>query len=230
MILEIKDLHAGYGELKILNGINIEVKPKNIVALIGPNGAGKSTVLKSVFNISNITKGKILFLGKNIIGLPTYELLKCGISFVPQGKINFPNLTVRENLQLGSMNEELLNEVFETFPALKQKQHQRCGGLSGGQQQMVALGRALMQKPKLILMDEPTLGLSPILQKQLFNELVKLRDKTKISILIVEQNAKQAIAVANHTYLLETGKIALSGGQEISKDPKIQKIYLGGHY
>ena len=233
-MLEIHDLESGYGELQVLNGVNIEINPGEIVALIGPNGAGKSTVIKCVFNIDNINKGKIIFKEKNITHLKTHELLELGISYVPQGKINFDSLTVEENLLIGAellkdkeVIDKNLNTVYSKFPILKDKKHDLAFTLSGGQQQMLALGRALMQSPSLLMLDEPSLGLSPKLQKELFQTIVKLK-KDGIAILIVEQNAKKAIEIADRTYLLENGKIALKGGKNIIKHKEIKNVYLGG--
>ncbi len=233
-MLTIAGLDAGYGELQILHEVDIHVKPGEIVALIGPNGAGKSTVLKSVFAIADVRQGRMSFEGKEINGLKTHELLQIGISFVPQGKINFSELTIEENLLLGGREikdkeelEENLKKVYQRFPALRMKKKELAFSLSGGQQQMLALGRALMQNPKLLLMDEPSLGLSPKLQKELFSMLVELR-KDGISILVVEQNAKKAIEIANQTYLLENGRVVLHGGKEILEDKKIKQVYLGG--
>jgi branched-chain amino acid transport system ATP-binding protein len=235
-ILEIKSLFAGYGELEVLKGIDIVLKEKEIVALIGPNGAGKSTVIKSIFSIANQTKGAILLDGKNISNLKTYELIKEGISYVNQGRIVFGNMTVRENLEIGADHvkdkkelEKRLSKVYEKFPILKERQNSLAFTLSGGQQQMLALGRALMQNPKVLLLDEPSLGLSPKLIKETFKTIQKLRDDG-LSILIVEQNAKKAIEVADRTYLLEDGKIALEGDKKILNNPKIRGIYLGGRY
>ncbi len=236
-MLQIKNLHSGYGELEVLKGINLEVKEKEIVALIGPNGAGKSTVIKSVFNMANVREGIINFNGKNIRKLKAHKLISYGISYVPQGRIIFSNLTVKENLEIGA---ELINDkeeikkrfnlIYKKFPILKERENTLAYTLSGGQQQMLALGRALMQKPKLLLLDEPSLGLSPILQKELFLTIKNLRDE-KISILIVEQNAKKAIEIADRTYLLEDGKIVLEGsGKFILKHKKIKEVYLGGRY
>ena len=231
-MLEIKNLNAGYGELHILKDVSIQVKEKQIVALIGPNGAGKSTILKSVFNIASVRDGSIQFNDIELVGKKTYEMLERGISYVPQGKINFGDLTVLENLEIGGSLfqdkiKENLKKVFSKFPILLHKQKELAYSLSGGQQQMLALGRALMQEPKLLLLDEPTLGLSPKLQKELFETLIELRDEG-ISILIVEQNAKKAILSADKTYLLENGEVALSGGKSILKNKKIKEVYLGG--
>lgn len=235
-MLEIKDLYSGYGELKVLKGVNISVGKNEIVALIGPNGAGKSTVIKSIFNISDVSSGELFFKGKDITGLRTHEIIKLGISYLNQGKINFSNLTVRENLMIGAdqmfapdVAEEGLRKVFTKFPDLQAKEKELAYTLSGGQQQMLALGRSLMQRPSLLLMDEPSLGLSPKLQTQLFETIASLRSEG-ISMLIVEQNAKKAIELADRTYLLEDGKVVLEGGKEILENEAIKNVYLGGRY
>ena len=235
-MLSIKNLDAGYEGLEVLKQINLEIKPNEIVALIGPNGAGKSTIIKSIFDIAEVTKGKIIFKGKDITKLKTHELIEVGISFVTQGKINFSNLTVKENLEIGAnmikdkeVIEKNLKAVYEKFPVLKEKRHDLAFTLSGGQQQMLALGRALMQTPALLLLDEPSLGLSPKLQKETFKMIKKLKEDG-ISLLIVEQNAKKAIEIADRTYLLEDGKIVLKGDSEIIKHEKIKNVYLGGRY
>lgn len=232
-LLSLQDIHAGYGELRILRGINLHIDPNEIVALIGPNGAGKSTVIKSIYNIANVSQGHIYLNGTDITKTKTHELITQGISYVNQGRIIFNNLTIKENLTIGAAHPQTqhknLAHVYEKFPVLREREHNLAYGLSGGQRQMLALGRALMQQPKLLLLDEPSLGLSPKLQTELFKTIQSLRDDG-ISILIVEQNAKQAIHMANRTYLLENGKIALTGGTEILDDPKIKHIYLGGHY
>src|SRR3989344_3875802 len=194
MLLTIKNLHAGYNELNVLKGINISLQPGEIIALIGPNGAGKSTVIKSIFNIANVTQGTITYKGENINKLHTYDLINLGISYVPQGKINFTNLTVEENLRIGTEKKDKdtlqknLDYVYKKFPILKERRKQLAYRLSGGQQQMLALGRALMRNPDLLLLDEPSLGLSPKLQKELFHTISHLKENG-ISILVVEQNA-----------------------------------------
>ena len=233
-MLSIKNLDAGYEGLEVLKQINLKIKPNEIIALIGPNGAGKSTIIKSIFDMADITKGKIIFKGKDITKLKTHELIEVGISFVTQGKINFSNLTVKENLEIGAnmikdkeVIEKNLKAVYEKFPVLKEKRHDLAFTLSGGQQQMLALGRALMQTPALLLLDEPSLGLSPKLQKETFKMIKKLKDDG-ISLLIVEQNAKKAIEIADRTYLLEDGKIVLKGDSKIIKHKKIKNVYLGG--
>ena len=235
-MLEIKNLHAGYGKLHVLKGNDIEVNPNQIVALIGPNGAGKSTVLKAIFSLARTISGRVFFKERDITRLKTHELLELGISYVPQGRINFDELSVKENLELGAelikdkeIIQKNLDYVYHKFPVLKEKRKHLAFSLSGGQQQMLALGRALMQNPSLLLLDEPSLGLSPKLQKELFQTIKKLKEDG-ISILIVEQNAKKAIEISDKTYLLEDGIIVLKGDKKILKHKKIKNVYLGGRY
>ncbi len=234
-MLELHHLHAGYGELEVLKGVTLNVYPHEIVALIGPNGAGKSTILKSIFALATVTAGTIVFQGKNITSLKTHELLRLGISYVPQGKINFMDLTVQENLELGGelikskeIAKKNLQRVFSLFPVLREKQNALAFSLSGGQQQMLALGRALMQNPSILLLDEPSLGLSPKLQKELFLTLLCLKNEEGVSLLIVEQNAKKVIEISDRTYLLEDGKVVLEGGKDMLQHQKIKEVYLGG--
>jgi branched-chain amino acid transport system ATP-binding protein len=233
-MLELKNLHSGYGGFEVLQGVNISINPREIVALIGPNGAGKSTVIKSVFGIADVKDGEVSFKDENIKKLKTHELIKKGISYVPQGRIVFDDLTVEENLELGArfiedkeVIEERVKEVYGRFPILENRKSKLAYGLSGGERQMLALGRALMMKPDVLMLDEPSLGLSPKLQKELFKMIQDLKE-AGMSILIVEQNAKKAIEIADKTYLLENGKIALSGGKDIVQNKKIKEVYLGG--
>lgn len=235
-MLELKKINAGYGELHILKDVDITVGGNEIVALIGPNGAGKSTVIKSVFSLADVISGKVYFKGKDISNLKTHELIEVGVSYVNQGRIVFGNLTVLENLMIGadlikdnSVVQRNLQMVYRKFPVLRERREQLAFGLSGGQRQQLALGRALMQNPSLLLLDEPSLGLSPKLQKELFKTIKELK-KDGISVLVVEQNAKKAIEIADKTYLLEDGKIVLSGGKNILKHKKIKNVYLGGRY
>lgn len=234
MILEIKNLKSGYDGMEILHGIDMEVRPAEIIALIGPNGAGKSTLLKSIFNLCNIYSGKIIFKDKNITKLPTHSLIYEGVCYVPQGRQVFSNLTVRENLEMGAFimkDRELITrnieDVFNKFPFLKTKQNDYAFTLSGGQQQMLAIGRALIQDPELLLLDEPSLGLAPKMMREVFEKIVAI-NKEGIAIIIVEQNAKQAINIAHRTYVLEDGKIALEGGEEILERESIKNVYFGG--
>ena len=233
-MLKIQKLKAGYNNMEVLHGIDFEVKPEEIVAIIGPNGAGKSTLLKAVFNLCEVYGGKIVFKDKDITKMPSYELIYEGISYVPQGRQVFGNLTVRENLEMGAFimtDHEVLKrnikDVFDKFPFLKEKQNDYAFTLSGGQQQMLAIGRAMMQNPELLLLDEPSLGLSPKMQKEIFKKIKKI-NKEGIAVIIVEQNAKQAVESADKTYILEGGRIALKGGKEILKDKRIRNIYFGG--
>jgi len=236
-MLKINNLHAGYDKIEILKGVNIDVKNNEIIALIGPNGAGKSTLLKSIFNLCNIYSGEIIFKDKNITKLQTYELIHEGISYVPQGRQIFRELTVKENLEMGAfiLDKEVMKrnikDVFTKFPFLKEKRNEYAINLSGGQQQLLAIGRALMQNPQLLLLllllDEPSLGLSPKSMKEMFNKIKEI-NKEGVSIIIVEQNAKQAVEIADRTYILEDGKIALNGGKEILKNKKLKDIYFGG--
>lgn len=233
-MLEIKDLKAGYGGMEILHGVDLEVAAGEIVALIGPNGAGKSTVLKSIFGLTEIGAGRIIFKGKNITRLKTYELIKTGISFVPQGRLVFSSMTVLENLQMGAYvinDREVIKrgiaEIFKKFPILEEKKKQRAGNLSGGQQQMLAIARALIQNPQMLLLDEPSLGLSPKAMKGIFNKIIEIKNEG-VAILIVEQNARQAVGIADRTYVLENGQVAFTGGKDILKNEKIKNIYFGG--
>jgi len=233
-MLKIQNLKAGYNGMEILHGIDLEIKPAEIVALIGPNGAGKSTLLKSIFNLCEIYSGKIIFKDKDITKLPTHYLIQEGVSYVPQGRQVFADLTVRENLEMGAFvmeDHELMKrniaDVFNKFPFLKEKQDDYAFTLSGGQQQMLAIARALIQDPELLLLDEPSLGLAPKTMKEVFEKIVEI-NKEGISIIIVEQNAKQATNIAHKTYVLEDGRMALMGGKEILNDEKIKNIYFGG--
>jgi branched-chain amino acid transport system ATP-binding protein len=233
-MLKIKDLKAGYREMEILHGIDLEVKPGEIVAIIGPNGAGKSTLLKAIFNLCEIYSGKIIFKDKDITHLPTHYLIQEGICYVPQGRQVFSTLTVKENLEMGSFileDHELfkrnLFDVYNKIPFLKEKENELAMNLSGGQQQMLAIGRALICDPELLLLDEPSLGLAPKAMEEIFKIILEI-NKEGVSIIIVEQNAKKAVEIADRTYILEDGKIALEGGKEILKDPRIKEIYFGG--
>jgi len=233
-MLKLQNLKAGYNGMEILHGINLEVNIPEIVTIIGPNGSGKTTTLKSIFNLCQIYSGKIVWKDKDITRLPTYEKIYEGISYVLQGRQVFSSLSVRENLEMGGFimtDHELLKtnlkDVFRKFPFLKEKQNQYAFTLSGGQQQMLAIARALIQDPELLILDEPSLGLSPKAMKEVFKNIKEI-NKEGISIIIVEQNAKQAVEIADRTYILEDGKVALVGGKEILKDERIKNIYFGG--
>ena len=232
-MLQIKKLNAGYDCNEVLHEIDFQANPAEIIAIIGPNGAGKSTLLKSIFNLCEIYSGKVNFRTKNITKLPTHDLIYEGISYVPQGRQVFSDLTVKENLEMGAFiikDKEVikrnLNMVFDKFPFLREKREDYAFTLSGGQQQMLAIGRALMQSPKLLLLDEPSLGLSPKSMREIFDKIKEI-NKTGVTIIIVEQNAKQAVKIADKTYILENGKVALHGGKEILGNKKIKDIYFG---
>ncbi len=233
-MLEIKNLKSGYEKLEIIHDVSMTVNPKEIIAIIGPNGSGKSTLLKSIFNICDIFSGKIVLKNKDITKLKTHEKILEGISYVPQGRQIFRNLTVQENLEMGAFTikdkqkiREGIRKTFQKFPFLEKKKNDLAETLSGGQQQILAIGMALMQEPKLLLLDEPSLGLSPKIMKEVFEEIKKI-NKEGLSLIIVEQNAKQAVNISDRTYILEDGLIALTGGKEILKNKQIKNIYFGG--
>jgi branched-chain amino acid transport system ATP-binding protein len=233
-MLSIKNLHSGYNGVEIVHGIDFELGAGEIGAIIGPNGSGKSTFLKSIFNLCSVYFGEINFKGKNITSLKTHELILEGISFVPQGRMVFSDLTVKENLQMGAFSisdaqvvEKNLDSVYSKFPFLKKKENDYAFTLSGGQQQLLAIGRALIQSPSLILLDEPSLGLSPVAMKEVFNKIKEI-NKEGVSVIIVEQNAKQAVKIADKTYVLEQGKVAFSGRKGVLSNEKIKKVYFGG--
>ena len=234
-MLQIKNLESGYGKMQIIFGVDLEVKPEEVLVIIGPNGAGKSTVLKSIFNLVDVYNGKIIYKSKDITKIPAHELIELGISFVPQGRQVFPSLTVKENLEMGAfltkekeLIEKRMQEVLEVhFPDLKKKLNENASLLSGGQQQMLAIGRALMQDPQLLLLDEPSLGLSPKVMKEMFAKIKQI-NKEGTTIIMVEQNAKQGSLIADKIIVLENGKVALKGGKEIMDDKRLREIYLGG--
>lgn len=231
-MLTITNLHAGYEQLQILFGVNLEAQLNEITLLIGPNGAGKSTVLKSIFNLVDIYDGQIRVDRREITKAPTHACIQHGLVYVPQGRPIFPSLSVRENIELGGflLGRHLLHErveyVFHEFPVLALKEKQPARLLSGGQQQLVALARALMPSPKLLLVDEPSLGLSPVMMQGIFEKLVELKKKG-IGTLLVEQNAKTASAIADKIYLLENGHVVLSGGRDIMQQETLKHVYFG---
>lgn len=232
-MLKIKKLKSGYDGMEILRGIDIHVKVGEIVALIGPNGAGKSTLLKSIFSLADIYDGRILFKDKDITNLPTHDLIREGISFAPQGRLVFSDMTVLENLEMGAFifnDKELvkrnIKDVFNKFPILEEKRKMNASTLSGGQQQLLSIARALIQNPSLLLLDEPSLGLSPIAMKEIFNKIVEINNEG-VSIVIVEQNAKLAVNIAHRTYLMENGAIVLEGDKSILDNTKLKSVYFG---
>jgi len=225
-MLQVNNLKSGYEGMEVLKEINVNIKPNEIVAIIGPNGSGKSTFLKSIFNLCEIYSGKIIFKKKDITKFPTHALIYEGISYVPQGRQIFSDLTVKENLEMGAfifkdkeIIEKKIQELFDKFPFLKEKQDNYGFTLSGGQQQILAISRALMQNPSLLLLDEPSLGLSPKSMKEIF-KIIKEINQEGISIILIEQNARQATKIANKTYIFGNGKVVLQGKKKYSKRRK----------
>lgn len=233
-MLKIEDLVVAYGGIEALKGISLEVEEGKIVTLIGANGAGKSTTLRTITGLEKPKSGKITYNGIDILSLKTKEIVQMGITLVPEGRRVFPNLTVLENLRLGAFFRKDLSEikkdlswVYELFPRLKERNWQLAGTLSGGEQQMLSVGRALMSKPKLLLMDEPSLGLAPLIVKDIFN-IIKEIHKQGVTILLIEQNANAALRIADIGYILETGIIKNKGqGMELLKNDDVRKAYLG---
>jgi branched-chain amino acid transport system ATP-binding protein len=234
-MLKIEDLHVYYGGIHALKGVSLEVADGQIVTLIGANGAGKSSTLRSISGLVKNKKGKILFEGRNILGNTPESLVGAGIAMCPEGRRILPHLTVMENLMLGAYIrndrdgiQRDLDWVFELFPRLKERTWQKGGTLSGGEQQMLALGRALMSRPKLLMLDEPSLGLAPLLVKEVF-EIIKTINSEGKTVLLVEQNAFAALKIAHYAYVLEVGEIVLEGeGATLIEDPKVKEAYLGG--
>ncbi|MGC3958665.1 MAG: ABC transporter ATP-binding protein [Verrucomicrobiota bacterium] len=235
-MLEVKNLHVCYGVISALQDVSLSVKAGSIVTLIGANGAGKSTTLRAISGLVKPRGGEIRFNGQNISGLPAHEIVKLGLSHVPEGRMVFANLTVHENLMMGAylqrdkaVIQQELELVFKTFPRLKEREKQIAGTLSGGEQQMLAIGRALMSKPKFLMMDEPSLGIAPLLVKAIFEKIVEINRTHGITILLVEQNANLALEVSHYGYVLETGKIILQNeSPALRADPKVRSAYLGG--
>ena len=235
-MLEIKNLSVSYGAINALHGISLSVPDGKVVTLIGANGAGKTTTLKTISGLLRTKSGEISYHGRNLANLPPHQIVKLGISHVPEGRMVFANLTVMENLQLGAylqkdrqvVRRELEN-VFKLFPRLHERERQLAGTLSGGEQQMLAMGRALMAKPKLLLLDEPSLGLAPLLVKTIFEKIVEINRQQGITILLVEQNANLALEISHFGYVLETGKIAVQGDSaSLRQNPQVKSAYLGG--
>lgn len=231
-MLKISDLHVNYGGISAVKGISIQVPEKSIVTLIGANGAGKSTTLRTIAGLVKASRGEIAFQGENILGADTIDIVAKGITLVPEGRRVFVNLTVFENLKIGAYLrkdniDEDVKRVYELFPRLKERAWQLAGTLSGGEQQMLAVGRALMARPKLIMMDEPSLGLAPLIVNNIF-EIIKEINKQGTTILLIEQNANKALKVADYGYVLEIGNITMEGkGIELLKNEKIIEAYLG---
>lgn len=234
-MLEVKDINVYYGAIHAIKGISLSVDEGEIVTLIGANGAGKSTTLRTISGLLKPKTGSINFLGKDIAGMPAHKIVREGISQVPEGRRIFAEMTVQENLELGAFTRSDKDEinsdfkmVFGRFPRLEERRLQLAGTLSGGEQQMLAMGRALMSRPKLLLLDEPSMGLAPLLIREIFNIIADI-NKTGTTVLLVEQNANMALSIANRAYVLETGRITLSGdAKELAASEDIRKAYLGG--
>lgn len=233
-MLKINDLNVHYGGIHALRGIDMNVEKGKIISLIGANGAGKSTTLRSIVALEKPTKGSIVFEDKDIISKKTKDIVGQGIVLVPEGRRVFPNLSVKENLILGAYlrnnKEEVIKDmewVYELFPRLKEREWQKAGTMSGGEQQMLAVGRALMTKPRLLMMDEPSLGLAPLIVKDIF-DIIKKINKEGVTILLIEQNAKAALEISDYAYVLEVGKITLEGkGKDLLDNEDVKKAYLG---
>ena len=233
-MLEIKDLEVYYGMIQAIKGVSFDVNEGEVIALIGANGAGKTTILHTITGLINAQKGSVWFEGKDITKVPAHKIVSMGMAHVPEGRRVFANLTVLQNLKMGAYTrkdkteiEQTLDSIYKRFPRLMERQNQLAGTLSGGEQQMLAKGRALMSHPKIILMDEPSMGLSPIFVNEIF-DIIKSVSASGTTVLLVEQNAKKALSIADRSYVLETGKIVLSGkASDLLNNDSIKKAYLG---
>jgi branched-chain amino acid transport system ATP-binding protein len=234
-MLSVSGLHTFYGRIEALRGVDVEVNDGEIVALIGANGAGKSTLLMTICGDPRAAEGQIVFDGDDITELPTYEIVRRGIAQSPEGRRIFPFMSVLENLQIGASGvdpghfEEDVERVFTLYPLLKERRHQRGGTLSGGEQQMLAIGRALMSRPRLLLLDEPSLGLAPMLVKQIFSVIRDINEQEKVTVFLVEQNAYHALRLADRGYVMANGEVVMSGtGTELLANDEIRAAYLEG--
>ena len=235
IMLKIDNIHVYYGAIHALKGVSLEVKAGEIVTLIGANGAGKSTTLRTVSGLLAPKSGGISFLGENIAGMPAHEIVKHGISQVPEGRRIFAEMSVQENLEMGAFTRkdkagvaQDFDIVYNRFPRLKERRKQQAGTLSGGEQQMLAMGRALMSRPKLLLLDEPSMGLAPLLIKEIFS-IIEDINREGTTVLLVEQNANMALSIAHRAYVMETGRITLQGAaKELAASEDVRKAYLGG--
>ena len=233
-MLKISDLNVFYGSIHAVKGVSFEVNEGEIVTLIGANGAGKSTTLNTVAGLLRPRTGSITFEGESLVGVPAHKMVSKGIALCPEGRRIFQDMTVRENLEMGAFTRkeaesvETRKRVYESFPRLKERRNQAAGTLSGGEQQMLAMGRALMSKPKLMMLDEPSMGLAPILVQEIF-DIIKELNEQGTTILLVEQNASMALSIADRAYVLETGKVSMSGdANDLLHDSRVRQAYLGG--
>ncbi len=235
MLLDVRDLSVYYDDIRALWGISFQVDEGEIVALLGSNGAGKTTTLKTISGLMRPREGSITFDGKRLDQMPSHKIVEAGIAHVPEGRRLFPMMTVYENLEMGSLvpaarvkRREAMEWVFELFPRLAERQQQLAGTLSGGEQQMLAIGRGLMSSPKLLILDEPSLGLAPLIVQGVF-QVIEEVNRNGVTVLIVEQNVQQALRIADRAYVIETGRLVLSGtGKELLNNPQVQEAYLGG--
>ncbi|MDI9590614.1 MAG: ABC transporter ATP-binding protein [Acidobacteriota bacterium] len=233
-MLKVADLNVYYGSIHAVKGVSFEVEEGEIVTLIGANGAGKSTTLNTVAGLLKLRTGSIEFEGESLVGIPAHKMIAKGIALCPEGRRVFQDLTVRDNLDMGAFTRsddevvEMRKVVYERFPRLRERRRQRAGTLSGGEQQMLAMGRALMGRPKLMMLDEPSMGLAPILVQEIF-DIVKVLNEMGTTVLLVEQNARMALSIADRAYVLETGRVVTMGtGAELLQDDEVRKAYLGG--
>ena len=234
-MLLVDAVSAGYGQLPVLDRVSLHVNPREVVAIIGPNGAGKSTVLKTIMGFLVPSEGEIVFEGQRITGMPTHRVVRIGVAYVPQGHVVFPRMTVLENLRMGAFTvpdrrtvDEALSFTFSLFPRLAERRSQVAGTMSGGEQQMLSIGRSLMTQPKVVLLDEPSLGLSPRFVDMVFEQILTLKDQG-LAIGMVEQNAARALEIAHRAYVLEFGRNRYEGpGPELAADDRVRKMYLGG--
>jgi branched-chain amino acid transport system ATP-binding protein len=232
-LLEVRDIRTRYGSIEALKGISLTVDAGEVVTLIGSNGAGKSTTLRSISGLTPASTGTITFAGEEITRVPAHEIVGHGIALAPEGRHCFPRMTVRENLELGAHQRrgpgiaEDFNRVYELFPLLKERERQKAGTMSGGEQQMLAIGRALMARPKLLMLDEPSLGIAPLVVQRIYQTIAEI-NSSGVAILLVEQNANYALDAASRGYVLETGRIALANDSaSLRNDPEVQRAYLG---
>lgn len=236
-LLEVQDIYAGYQpEVDILKGVSLHVKPGEIVCVIGPNGAGKSTVFKALYGFVNVRDGRTLFADREITNIRPQEALKAGITMVPQLRSVFPQMTVYENLEMGMYLErdgnrvkKAIDYVYELFPRLAERSNQRAGSMSGGEQRMLEIGRALMWQPQLVLMDEPSAGLAPLITKAIFSNIRRLNDEIGLTVLMIEQNARQGLEISHRGYVLELGRNSYEGtGRELLDNAEVRRAFLGG--
>ncbi len=234
-ILHVEDLNVYYGSIHAVKGISFDVEEGEIVTLIGANGAGKSTTLNTVAGLLKPREGKVEFEGESLLGIPPHKIVSRGMALCPEGRRVFLQMSVRDNLEMGAFTRtnsaevaDSLEMVFERFPRLKEREGQSAGTLSGGEQQMLAMGRALMSKPRLLMLDEPSMGLAPILVQEIFN-IIKALNDAGTTVLLVEQNARMALSIADRAYVLETGKVSMSGNAaDLANDERVKQAYLGG--